>query len=162
VNETMIKMRILAHAEYTLARVNMRRLANRAILTAIAVGLILLVLVLVNVGAYALLAESYGYAKAAFVLAVGNGVLAALVLFVAGQSKPGPEEEMVREIREMTLAELSADAEGIKTGFANLVGDVKGIQSRIAALGGGLGAGLSSLGPLIGLLVEALKKRRQK
>jgi len=157
----MIKLRILMHAEYTLARVNLRRLVNKTMLAAIAIGLVLLAVVMTNVGAYELLAESQGAAKGAFLVAAGNAFLAALVIFAVRQLKPGPEEEMVQEIRQLTLAELSADAEGIRQSFASIAKDVKGIQSGFSAIGGGLGAGLTSLGPLIGLLVETLKKRRK-
>ncbi len=158
-SETMIKLRILMHAEYTLARVNPRRLVNKAILAAIAIGLILLVVVMLNVGAYELLAKSYGDARAAFLVAGGNAVLAALIFFVGRQLKPGPEEKMVQEIRELVLSELSADAEDMKQSFASIARDVKGIQSSFSIVGGGLGAGLTSLAPLIGLLVDMLKKR---
>ena len=159
-NETMIKLRILMHAEYTLARVNLRRLVNKTILATIAIGLVLLVVVMTNVGAYELLAQSYGDAKGAFIVAAGNAVLAVLTLLAARQLKPGEEEKMVQEIREMTMAELSADVEGIRKNFASIARDVKGIQSGFSALGGGLGAGLTTLGPLVGLLVDTLKKRR--
>lgn len=160
-NETMIKLRILMHAEYTLARVNLRRLVNKTMLAVIAIGLLLLAVVMTNVGAYELLAESQGAAKGAFLVAAGNAVLAALVIFAARQLKPGPEEDMVQEIRQLTLAELSADAEGIRKNFASIAKDVKGIQSGFSAIGGGLGAGLTSFGPLIGLLVDTLKSRRK-
>ncbi len=159
-NETMIKLRILMHAEYTLARVNLRRLVNKTILATIAIGLVLLVVVMTNVGAYELLAQSYGDAKGAFIVAAGNAVLAVLTLLAARQLKPGEEEKMVQEIREMTMAELSADVEGIRQNFASIARDVKGIQSGFSAFGGGLGAGLTTLGPLVGLLVDTLKKRR--
>ena len=160
-NETMIKLRILMHAEYTLARVNLRRLVNKTMLAAIGIGLVLLAVVMTNVGAYELLAESQGAAKGAFLVAAGNAFLAALVVFAARQLKPGPEEEMVQEIRQLTLAELSADAEGIRQNFASIAKDVKGIQTGFSAIGGGLGAGLTSFGPLIGLLVDTLKSRRK-
>jgi len=160
-NETMIKLRILAHAEYTLARVNLRRLVNKTILASVGIGLILLVVLMTNLGAYELLSESYGDAKGAFLVAAGNGILAVLVFFASRQLKPGEEEKMVQEIRELTLAELSADVEGAKQNFASIVKDVKNIQSGFSSIGSGLGAGLTSLGPLIGLLVDTLKSRRK-
>ena len=160
-NETMIKLRILAHAEYTLARVNLRRLVNKTIIASVGIGLILLVVLMTNLGAYELLSESYGNAKGAFLVATGNGILAVLVFYAGRQLKPGEEEKMVQEIRELTLAELSADVEGAKQNFASIVKDVKNIQSGFSSIGSGLGAGLTSLGPLIGLLVDTLKSRRK-
>ena len=160
-NETMIKLRILAHAEYTLARVNLRRLVNKTILASVGIGLILLVVLMTNLGAYELLSDSYGNAKGAFLVAAGNGILAVLVFYAGRQLKPGEEEKMVQEIRELTLTELSADVEGAKQNFASIVNDVKNIQSGFSSIGSGLGAGLTSLGPLIGLLVDTLKSRRK-
>lgn len=160
-NETMIKLRILAHAEYTLARVNLRRLMNKTILASVGIGLILLVVVMTNLGAYELLSETHSNATSAFMVAAGNAVLAVLVLFVARQLKPGEEEKMVQEIREMALSELSADVEGVKQNFASVVKDVKNIQSGFSSIGSGLGAGLTSFGPLVGLLVDTLKSRRK-
>ena len=86
----------------------------RSNVTAMAIGLVLLVVVMTNVGAYELLAQTHGDAKGAFMVAGGNAVLAVLVFFLARQLKPGEEEKMVQEIREMTMAELSADVEGIQ------------------------------------------------
>ena len=156
-----MKLRILGRAEITLARINAQRTANRAKLYAIAIGLVLLAVVMVNVGAYQLLAEIYGNATAAFLVAVGNGVLAAVLVFAAAQFKPGPEEQMVREIREMALAELTADVDELKQEFTQLGADVKRIRSGFAAFtgGGGIGAGWASLAPVVTMLIDALKRR---
>ena len=161
-NETMMKLRILTRAEMTLARANARRVGLRSILFAVAIGLILLAVIMVNVGAYRLLAESYGPAQGAFIVAAVNAVLAVLVVIAANMQKPGAEENMVREIREMALAELSNDAEEVKQTFSSLAADVKRIQSGFSALGsgGGLMGGLGGLAPLLGMLIEALKRRK--
>ena len=160
-NETMMKLKILGHAELTLAKVNSRRVANRAVLVAITIGLILLAVVMVNVGSYELLTASYGPATGAYLVAAGNGVLALIPIAVSRSLKPGPEEHMVREIREMALAELSADAQGVQESFASLSNDVKRIQSGFTAISsGGLGAGLGGLGPVLGLVIDMLKRRQ--
>ena len=160
-NETMMKLRILTRAEMTLARANARRVGLRSILFAVAIGLILLTVVMVNLGAYQLLSESYGSANGAFLVALVNGVLAVVLVVVARAQKPGAEESMVREIREMALAELSRDAEDVKQTFSDLSTDVKRIKSGFSALGsGGLSGGLTGLAPLLGMLIEALKRRK--
>jgi hypothetical protein len=58
-------------------------------------------------------------------LAGANGLLAAVVVFFAQRSKPGLEEEMVNEIREMALAELQTDADEIKEEFDRIAVRVK-------------------------------------
>ena len=145
-HETMMKLRMLVRAEMTLARTNLQRAANRAILYAMAIGLILLAVVMVNIGAYQLLADTYGNALAAFLVAAGNGVIAIILAIVASRIRPGAEEQMVHEIREMALAEVTADIDEMKSDFAELGADVRRIRRGFSTLGssGGFGAGLFS------------------
>ena len=86
-------------------------MANRIKLYSIAFGLLLLTVVMVNIGAYQFLSQTHGNTVAAFLVAAANGVLAILLIYAGRQRPPGPEAEMVREIRDMALTELSADRE---------------------------------------------------
>lgn len=162
-DETMLKLRIWARAEVTLAKIHANRTGRRLTLTATAIGLALLTVGLMNVGAYDVLAEAHGDAKGAFLLAGANGLLAILVLLASQRAKPGPEEDMVQEIRHMAMSELAADAEEIKQEFNRLSGHVKRIEDGLSTLAStGAGAGLSmmsSVGPVMELLVQALKTR---
>jgi len=89
-----------------------------------------------------------------------DGLLAAVVVFFAQRSKPGLEEEMVNEIREMALAELQTDADEIKDQFDRIGARVMEIEEAVSALRGiGHGSTLSSLGPVVDLAVHALKSR---
>jgi hypothetical protein len=163
-HETVMKLRILARAEITLARIYLQRAANRALLYAIAIGLLFLAIVMVNIGAYQLLAEIYGNAVAAFLVAAGNGLLAAIILLAIHQLKPGPEEQTVREIRDSALAEFSADIDEIEEDFTLLGADVKRFRTGFSALrrGGSIGIGLVGLAPVIATIIESLKKRRKE
>ena len=159
-NEMMLKLRIWARAETTLLKINARRTGNRFTALAIALGLGVLAVGMINIGIFELLAESYGRVKGAFYLAGATGLLAAIVVFVAQRSKPGLEEEMVNEIREMALAELQTDADDIKAEFDRIAEHVKEIEEAVSALRGiGHGSTLSSLGPVVDLAVHALKSR---
>lgn len=159
--ETMLKLRIWARAETTLAKMTARRTGQRLTAMAIAVGLALLTVGMINLGTFELLAEAYGRAKGAFFLAAGNGLLAVLLVLAAQRSKPGPEEEMVSEIREMALAELQADADQIKEEFNRLTGNIKRIEDAVSALtgSGSTLSKLTSVGPVVELAVQALKHR---
>ena len=159
-DELLLKLRILARAEFTLAQIGAQRMANRIKLYSIAIGALLLTVVMVNVGAYQLLAETYSQATAAFLVAAGNGALAIAMVFAAGQFRPGPEEQMVREIREMALGELTADVNAIQQDFNELSADVKRIRSGFAAFtgGGGLWSGLTSI---LGMVVDAFRPGRK-
>lgn len=159
-NEMMLKLRIWARAETTLLKINARRTGNRFTALAIAIGLGVLAVGMINIGVFELMAESYGRVKGAFYLAGANGGLAAIVVFFAQRSKPGLEEEMVNEIREMALAELQTDADEIKEEFDRIAEHVRQIESAVSALRGvGSGSTLSHLGPVVELAVHTLKSR---
>jgi len=164
-NEMMLKLRIWARAETTLLRINARRTGNRFTALAIALGFAILTVGMINIGLYELLAESYGRVKGAFYLAGANGLLGALVAFIAQRSKPGLEEEMVNEIREMALAELQTDADEIKEEFDRIAAHVKQIEDAVSALrGSGSGSSLSTLttlAPVVELAVHSLKSRHE-
>jgi len=163
-NEVMLKLRIWVHAEKALLKINGRRTGQRFTALAIALGLAILAVGMINIGIFELLAETYGRVKGAFYLAGANGVLAALVVFIAQRSKPGLEEEMVEEIREMALAELQADADEVKEEFHRVAERVRKIEDAVAGLTGS-GSSLSkltSLSPVVELAVHALKSRHDK
>ena len=124
--------------------------------------MILLTVIMINIAAYEYLSTLKGDAVAALLVALANGVLAVVVIFVASRIKPGPEEEMVKEIRELALSELSADADGIKQNFAQISSDLERIRSGFSSVSGVLGSansGLGSLGPILGMLTSMLKKK---
>jgi len=160
-DETIKKLQILARAELHLARIRAQRVADRTKLYALAIGLVLLAVIMFNIGMYELLAETYGDAVAAFLVAAVNIVLAALLAFAARQLQPGAEERIVHEIRELALTELTADVDQIKQEVTQFSSDVKRIRSGFSAFtsGGGIGASWSSLAPVITMIIQALKQR---
>lgn len=157
----MLKLRIWVHAETALLKINARRTGQRFTALAIALGLAILSVGMINIGIFELVAESYGRVKGAFYLAGGNGLLAAIVVVVAQRAKPGLEEEMVAEIREMALTELQSDADEVKAEFERIADRVRKIESSVSALTGSGSSlsKLSTLGPVVELATHALKHR---
>ncbi len=163
-DETLLKIRVLTRAEMTLAKANARRIAARSRLYVIALGMILLTVVMVNMAAYEYLSTLKGDVVAALLVALANAILAVIVIFVASRIKPGPEEEMVKEIRELALTELSADADGIKQAFSQISSDIERIRSGFSSVSGVLGSAhssMGSLGPLLSMLTGMLKNNRK-
>lgn len=163
-HEMLLKLRILAAAELNLARIAARRLANRATLLAIAVGLLLLAVVMANIGAYHLLSRTQTPSMAAFLIAAGNAVIAVVVLIIANRLEPGPEEQMARQIREMAFDELSADVDDLKDQFGKVGSDVKRIRTGFSFLArsGSISAGLASIAPVISIVADTIKEHRMK
>jgi hypothetical protein len=163
-DETLLKIRVLTRAEMTLAKANGRRIAARSRLYAIALGMILLTVIMVNIAAYEYLSALKGEVVAALLVAMANAILAVIVIFLASRIKPGPEEEMIKDIKELALKELSADADGIKQNFSQIVSDIEKIRSGFSSVSGVLGSansGLGSLSPLLGMLTGMLKNNRK-
>jgi hypothetical protein len=147
-DETLLKIRVLTRAEMTLAKANARRMAARSRLYAIAMGMILLTVVMINIAAYEYLSTLKGDAMAALLVALANAILAALVIFAATRIKPGPEEEMVRDGIRQNFARIGSDIERIRSGFSSVSGVLGSTHS-----------GLGSLVPLLGMLTSMLKKK---
>ena len=78
-DETLLKIRVLTRAEMTLAKANARRIAARSRLYAIALGMILLTVVMINIAAYEYLSILKGEPMAALIVtgspSVGNSLL---------------------------------------------------------------------------------------
>ena len=160
-DETLLKLRILAKAETTLLKANARRAAMRGRLVALALGLLLLTVVMINVAMYQYLSETMSEAAAALAIAGINGALAVILIVSALRIKPGPEEAMVQDIREMAMAELSADFENVKDEFNQVAADLGNIKSGVSKALGLFKPGASAAGsitPVLGLITSMLKK----
>ena len=160
-NEFIVKLRILARSEVTLFKADATRRTNQALLAAFSIGCVFVSIVFVNMGLFFMLTESEIDSRAAFILAAGNFGLAVVPFLIRRNAKPGPEEAMVREIREMAAAEISQDLTEI-TDEIGAVGDgIKQLKSGISSFtkgGGGSGA-MGVLGPVLPLVIDLLKKK---
>ena len=163
-NETMLKLRIWVHAETTLLKINARRTGQQVTLLGIALGLSVLTVGMINLGIYELMAETYGRARGAFYLAGANAAFAAILVLFAVLKKPGPEQEMVSEIRDMALDELQADADAVKEEYERIAAHVRQIESMVSTLtaSGSTLSKVTALSPVVELAVEALKSRHDK
>ena len=163
-NELIMKLRILARAEVTLFKADAQRRRSQALLSAISIGCIFVALVFVNVGLFFMLTESDLDSRAAFILAGGNFGLAVIPFLLRRQSKPGPSETMVREIRDMAADEVSKDISAVTDEIAAVGSGIKQLKSGIASFSGGggsMGGAMGALGPLLPLLIDLLKKSRK-
>ena len=156
-NELIVKLRILARAEVTLFKADAQRRANMALLAAISIGCVFVALVFINVGAFFALTDSEVDSRAAFILAAANLGLAVIPFLMRRQSAPGPEEQMVREIREMAVEEISKDVSAVTDELAGVGAGIRQLKAGVSSFGGSGGA-LGAIGPLLPLIIDLLKK----
>ena len=158
-NEFMMKLRILARAEITLFKADANRRASQATLAAISIGCVFVGLVFVNAGFFFMLTESAIDSRAAFILAAGNFGLAIIPFLLRRNSKPGPEEKMVRDIRDMASDEISKDVASVSDEVAAVGSSLKQLKAGVSSFGGG-GMG-GAIGPLLPLVIDLLKKSKK-
>ena len=163
-NELIVKLRILARAEVTLFKADAQRQRKQAMLAAISIGCVFVALIFINMGAFFTLTESDIDSRAAFILAGVNLGLAVIPFLLQRQAKPGPEEQMVREIREMAADEVSKDIQSVSDEIASVGAGIKQLKSGISSFGGGggsMGGAMGALGPVMPLLIDLLKKSKK-
>jgi hypothetical protein len=163
-NELIVKLRILARAEVTLFKADAQRRTNQAMLSAVSIGCIFVALIFVNMGAFFTLIDSEIDSRAAFILAGVNLALAIIPFLLRRQAKPGPEEQMVREIREMAADEVSKDIQSVSDEIASVGVGIKQLKSGISSFGGGggsMGGAMGALGPMLPLVIDLLKKSKK-
>lgn len=110
-------------------------------------------IVMINVGLFFWMAETYGNAAAGGLLALANFVLAAVLASVAAKMTAEPELEPVIEVRDLAIEDIEAEIDDGLKEVKHLADNV----SRIAKDPFGA-ASTNLLGPLLSILVNTLKK----
>jgi len=164
-NDFFQKLQIFSRTEMAILRITINTVSRQIILFAVGIVLILLAVAMFNVGMYMSLSEKFGVDAAAFAVAAFNGVLAVLIMIVANRTKPGPEADMAKEIRDLAINEINADVDKIRQNFNEVKTDVQRIRSGFGSLLGGgdkSSLGLLSFAPLIEILISSLRKSKQR
>lgn len=161
--EFIVKLRILARAEVTLFKADAQRRSNELVLTLVSIGCVFVGLVFVNMGAFYRLTESAVESRAAFILAAANFALAVVPFLMRSRARPNPEEQMVREIREMAAEEVSKDIAALSEEVAAVGDGIRSLKSGVssfASFGGG-GSPLGAMGPVLPFVIDLLKKSKK-
>lgn len=144
---------IILRTERMIARRQMAVMIGQTGLYAFAGLVSLIALVMLNVAAFHALGTLMSPQMAALTVAIANAALAVVLVLVAGRLAPGPELEPVTELRDLAMAELETEVEGLVDEARDLSANVR----RIAR--DPLGAALPALiGPLLAILMGGKKK----
>ena len=161
--DPMGKIQLLLRAELALFRIQTKRKATQTCFKIVALVFVLLALAMLTVAGYQALAYMLGSVIAAFIIAVVYGVLALILLLISHSIGNNTEQEkLVKEVRELAYKELGSDVDKVKAGVDQVTEDVKRIHDNIATIVGGSSALVSSITPVLGLLVAVLKKDHKK
>jgi len=87
-----------------------------------------------NVAGFYAFQASLGAVWAAVIVAAVDLVIAAIVLLVGSNSRPGPEIDVAFDVRKMAVESLQADARDLKLTLDALVHELKNVRANITQL----------------------------
>ena len=127
-------LQVLRKADILIGKIWLSVLARRLGLLAFA-GLIgLFGLGMANVAGYNVLQSSIGIVWAATVVAIADFAIAAVVILLAGRSRPGPEIDIALELRKTALESIHEDTRDLKLTIDAMGQEIRNVKQNVTAL----------------------------
>jgi hypothetical protein len=144
-------LRVLWRAERVIAETRLRIMLRRSMLYALAGLIAVFGLGMLNVAAYFFLAAHWGAIWAALAAALGDFVIALVVVLIALAARPGPEMTAALELRDISIDGLETELGPLQERFAWLSRVARDpLDSVLPAL----------LVPLITSIIRSLRKSK--
>lgn len=153
-------LRVLWRAESIIADIRFRQVVTRSSLRVAAALLGLFAYFMGNLAVFFALDQSLGSIWAAAIIALGNVVVAIVLLVIAERSKSGREMELALEVRNAAIQALETDAEAFQDQLTELRDEVRGMKQAIVGfVRHPIESALPAmLVPLAGAVIKNLKK----
>lgn len=149
-------LRVLWRSERLLAEHELRLGAQRIQLNALAALVAVFGLVMLSVAAFYALVPYLGEALAALVVAGADFLLAGALIAYARSLEAPPEVGMVREMRDIAMSDIDAEAARVEADLVSMKNDLqKLIRNPMDALLP------SAIGPLVGAVARGLKSAKE-
>ena len=126
-------LHLLRKADSLIARIWLQVIARRFGLIVFAGLVAVFGLGMANVAGFYALQAAVGPVWAAAIVAMVDFVLAAIVVVVARNSKPGPEIDLAFDIRQMAIESIQADAGNLKASVDALGQEIRDIKDSVAS-----------------------------
>lgn len=127
-------LQVLRKADLLIGKIWLTTFARRLGLFALAGLIAVFGLGMANLACYNALQQSVGVIWAASAVAAADLLIAAIVLLVAGRSRPGPEMDMAVEMRRMAVDSIQEDARGLKLTVESVTHEMKTMKENVAAI----------------------------
>lgn len=89
---------------------------------------------MINVAGFYAFEASLGPVWAASLVALGDFVLAAIIMLIGRSSAPGPELDLAFDVRKMAIESLQADALDLKATIDTLTQEIQDTKNRIVGI----------------------------
>jgi len=123
---------LLQKADSLIGRIWLKFMARRFGLLAFAGLIAVFGLGMTNVAGFYVLQASLGPVWAAALIAIGDFVVAAIVMLIGKSSRPGPEIELAFDVRKMAIEAIQDDARDLKVSIDALGQEVRETKNAIA------------------------------
>lgn len=127
-------LQVLRKADFLIAKTWLTVLARRMGLFACAALIAAFGLGMANVAGFYALQAAVGPAWAAAILAAADLAIAAIVLTIGANSRPGPELDLAFEVRNMALDAIQADARDLKRTVDDVTQNIQDAKSAVLGL----------------------------
>ncbi len=127
-------LQVLHKADFLIGRIWLNVLVRRLGLFAFAALIAVFGLGMANVAGFYAFQASLGAVWAAAIVAAVDLLIAAIVLLVGSNSRPGPEIDVAFEVRKMAVEAVQADARDLKLTIESIGQEVKGVKANITQL----------------------------
>ena len=127
-------LQVLQKADFLIGRIWLNVLVRRAGLFAFAALIAVFGLGMANVAGFYALQASLGPVWAAAIVAALDFVIAAIVLIVGGNTRPGPEIDVAFEVRRMAVEALQTDTRDLKLTVESVGRELANVRANITQL----------------------------
>jgi hypothetical protein len=160
--DTLLRnLRLVGKADAIIANIWLHLTLRRTGLLAFAALIAVFGLAMLNIAGFYALEPIHGAVSAAVRVGLADFVIAAVVMVLASQAKPGPELAIALELRQVAIEALQADAAELQAGLEGLRRDVQGARQQIVgALHNPLDAATRKL--LVPAVTSLLRAHRSK
>ena len=124
-------LQLLWRSERVMAEARLKLISRKLVLAVIAGIACLIAVSMLNLAAYLALITVVSKPLAALIVAVINLVIAGLLVAIAQGLQPGPEEEMLREVRDIALGDLGSEVDDVQAQLLQLREDVEGVRASV-------------------------------
>jgi hypothetical protein len=125
-------LHVLRKADFLIARIWLNVLARRLGFFAFAALIAVFALGMANVAGFYALQGPVGAVWAAAIVAAVDLVIAAVVLLIGANSRPGPEIDLALDVRQMAWDSIQADTKDLKHALDNLGQNFREARATVA------------------------------
>lgn len=127
-------LQLLWKADTIIGRVRINVVARRVGLCAVAALVGAFGLAMANAAAFYALRDPFGSIGAAAAVSAADFVLAALVLLIGLNTRPGPEMDLALDVHKMALEALRTDARDIEARLDTLTGELRSTKETVLGI----------------------------